>query len=236
MLEDSSDKQIAKKGWGIPGALFLGLCAYFLPQVVLIFFVPDLQALLLTQNATNFILIALFELLTIGVIIAFVRGYGLRLTDIGLKKFKLSDLGLALGGFVIYFIASIVISALVSVLIPFDQKQVQDIGFSNPQGLELVMVFVAIVILAPLAEELLFRGFIFQGIRRRLPFWPTAIIVSALFGLVHFQFNVGLDVFALSLVLCWLRERTGSLWPGILLHSAKNLVAFLLLFVFQLNV
>lgn len=236
MSDDSSDKaELVKKGWGIPGALFLGLAAYFLPQIIIVFFLPQIQALLLTQNQTNFILIALFELITIGVIIVFVKGYGLKLTDIGLKKFKLSDLGLALGAFFIYFAASVVISFIASSLVPFDQNQVQDIGFSNPQGLELLMIFVAIVILAPLAEELLFRGFIFQGLRRRLPFWPTAIIVSALFGLVHFQINVGLDVFALSLVLCWLRERTGSLWPGIMLHATKNLLAFLLLFVFHLN-
>ncbi len=231
MLEDSSDKELVKKGWGIPGALFLGLSAYLLPQVILIFFVPEIKAWVLSENTTNFVIMAIFELLTIGILFVFVRGYGLRMRGLGLNKFKISDLGLAALGFLIYFAASIVISFVVQSIVPFDENQVQDIGFSNPNGLELVMVFVTIVILAPLAEELLFRGFIFKGIRRTLPFWPTAIIVSLLFGLVHGQINVGLDVFALSMVLCWLRERTSSLWPGIMLHSGKNLVAFIILYV-----
>jgi membrane protease YdiL (CAAX protease family) len=231
MLEDSSDKELVKKGWGIPGALFLGLSAYLLPQVLLIFFVPEINSLMLSENATNFVIMALFELLTIGAIIVFVRGYGLRLRDLGLANFKLSGLGLAALGFAIYIAASLVIGIVVQAIVPFDENQVQDIGFSNPNGPELVMVFVTIVILAPLAEELLFRGFIFKGVRRTLPFWPTAIIVSLLFGLVHGQINVGLDVFALSMVLCWLRERTGSLWPGIALHSGKNLVAFIVLYI-----
>lgn len=236
MSDDSlGNRELAKKGWGIPGALFLGMAAYFVPQVMLIFFVPGVNALLLSPNITNFLLIGLFEALTIAVLFVFVKAYGLNFRDLGLSKFKLRDLWLALGGFAVYFIASIVISAVFQAVVPYDENQMQDIGFSNPTGIEVYLVFLAIVILAPLAEELLFRGFIFQGFRKKMPFWPTAILVSLLFALVHWQVNVGLDVFALSLVLCWLRERTGSLWPGIILHSTKNLVAFLLLFVFQLN-
>ena len=238
MSDDSSDKtsELLKKGWGIPGALFLGLSAYFLPQVILVFFVPGVQALLLSPNISNFLLIVLFELLTIGLLFVFVKGYGFKLSDLGLANLKLRHLGLVVFSFLIYFPASVMISALFSFLIPFDQNQTQDVGFSNPVGIELVMVFFAIVVLAPLAEELLFRGFIFKGIRKKMKFWPTALIVSFLFALVHWQINVGLDVFALSLVLCWLREHTDSLWPGIILHALKNFVAFLLLFVFSLNI
>jgi membrane protease YdiL (CAAX protease family) len=54
--------------------------------------------------------------------------------------------------------------------------------------------------------------------------------VSALFGLAHMQWNVAIDVFVLSMVACYLRELTGSIWAGIILHCLKNLIAFIALF------
>jgi membrane protease YdiL (CAAX protease family) len=231
MSDDSLGKNdFAKKGWGIPGALFLGLSAYFIPNIVLVLLVPSLQVLPVAENIQTFLITAIFEAITIATIYIFVRAYGFSLRDLGLVKFKPNDLWLVLLGFGIYFVASIAISSIVQMFIGFDQNQPQEIGFTNPVGLELVLVFLVLVVLAPLAEELLFRGFIFKGMRKRLSFWWAAIITSALFALIHWQINVGLDVFALSLVLCWLRERTGSLWPSIMLHATKNGLAFLLLF------
>lgn len=232
MSDDSLGKgQLAKKGWGIPGALFLGVSAFLLPNVLLIFLVPDIQRLVLSPNITNFLYEAIFEALVIMTLYIFVRAYGLRLRDLGLVKFKWRDLGLVALGFAVYFAVSLTISSLVQVFVKFDPNQSQDIGFNAPNSAEFILVFIAIAVLAPLAEELLFRGFIFRGMRQKLPFWPAALIVSLLFALAHGQVNVGLDVFALSIVLCWLREKTGSLWPGIILHASKNALALILIFV-----
>ena len=65
-----------------------------------------------------------------------------------------------------------------------------------------------------------------------MPWWLPATLVSALFGVAHGQWNVGLDVFVLSMVACGLREATGSIWAGIVLHMIKNMVAFMATFVF----
>jgi membrane protease YdiL (CAAX protease family) len=64
-----------------------------------------------------------------------------------------------------------------------------------------------------------------------MPVWVAIVITSALFGFIHGQWNVGIDVFALSVVLCSLREITGSIWAGILLHMLKNSVAFFIIFI-----
>jgi hypothetical protein len=61
--------------------------------------------------------------------------------------------------------------------------------------------------------------------------WAAIIITSLLFGAVHGQWNVAIDVFVLSLVLCSLREVTGNIWAGVLLHMLKNGLAFYLLFI-----
>ena len=90
-----------------------------------------------------------------------------------------------------------------------------------------------LVFLTPFAEELVFRGFMLTGFRRRLPFWAAAILVSALFGLVHGQWNVGLDVFIMSMVACYLVKTSQSLWPAIFLHMYKNAIAFYLIYLYN---
>jgi membrane protease YdiL (CAAX protease family) len=51
------------------------------------------------------------------------------------------------------------------------------------------------------------------------------------FGAVHGQWNVAIDVFSLSLIMCGLREITGNIWAGALLHMLKNGLAFYILFI-----
>jgi membrane protease YdiL (CAAX protease family) len=110
--------------------------------------------------------------------------------------------------------------------------QAQETGFQRlTQYYEYALAFVTLIIVAPLAEEILFRGFLYGKLRKRMPLWVAMLITSALFGLIHGQWNVGLDVFALSIVLCSLREITGSIWAGILLHMIKNSIAFFIIFI-----
>ena len=132
----------------------------------------------------------------------------------------------------VYMVAT-TIATLIAGFIPWiDLDQQQDVGFAGISApLEYVMVFVALVILPPIAEELLFRGYLFGRLRSRLGFWASTITVSAAFGFVHGQWNVGIDTFILSLFLCYLRESTGSLWAPIVLHMLKNALAYALLFI-----
>lgn len=149
------------------------------------------------------------------------------------KKPKLSTLGYGVLGYGVYFILTILFSLIIQLIwkdFPIDQAQ--QVGFGNLATTpEYAMAFIALVIIPPIAEELLFRGYFYGKIRAVSRFWVSAVITSVLFGLVHWQWNVGVDVFALSLVLCALREYTGSVWAGIILHMTKNAIAFTLLFL-----
>ena len=87
--------------------------------------------------------------------------------------------------------------------------------------------------IAPIAEEVVFRGWLYGKFRSKMPAYLSIVLVSALFGLMHGQWNVGINVFCLSIVLCLLREVTGTIWSGIVLHMLKNGLAFYLLFVNQ---
>ncbi len=124
---------------------------------------------------------------------------------------------------------------IISELFPsFNGEQAQDIGFSTSiNGIELIAVFVSLIVITPIVEELIFRGILFRGLRKDLPFWSSAIITSLAFALAHAQWNVAIDTFALSLALCYLVEKSESIIPSILLHAIKNSLAFIFLFVIK---
>lgn len=136
-------------------------------------------------------------------------------------------------GYGVYFLLSIVFLLIAQGVIPgFSVDQKQDVGFDQlGSQFEYIIAFIALVVLAPIVEEIIFRGFLFTQVRKNLNFWWTALIVSITFGLIHLQWNVGVDVFALSLVLCYVREKTGTVWAGIGIHMLKNLLAYAILFL-----
>jgi len=145
-----------------------------------------------------------------------------------------SDIGLGISGYVIYLVTFIAITLLIVQLIPaYNSTQAQDLGFNALFGMERLIGFIVLVVITPLAEELVMRGFLFGKLREaKMPFWPTAVIVSVIFGFAHGQWNVGVDTLILSMVACYLREMTGTIWPGVIIHMLKNAVAYVMLFVF----
>ncbi len=131
-----------------------------------------------------------------------------------------------------YMITTMVVAVITSNLPFIDSNQAQDVGFEGISQLyEYILVFIALVVLPPIAEELLFRGYLFGRLRERFGFWVTAIVVSVAFGAIHLQWNVGIDVAILSLFLCYVREKTGSIWASMVLHAIKNGVAYALIFI-----
>ncbi|MEB2299009.1 CPBP family intramembrane metalloprotease [Lysinibacillus xylanilyticus] len=87
-------------------------------------------------------------------------------------------------------------------------------------------------IMAGIAEEIVFRGFILQELDKRLAFWKANIITAVLFLVVHypiwiyndiiFQFVSHLYVFLLGLLFGFVFKKSGSLWAVILLHAVHN--------------
>ena len=162
-----------------------------------------------------------------------VRKYRTTTKDLGLNSWmSWADLLLAPAGFVIYLILSLILTSLAMNLPFYDAEQVQDTGFAQlTQNYEYVLAFLTLVVIAPIAEEILFRGYLLGKLRKHIPTWIAILVTSILFGVIHLAWNVGVDVFALSIVLCVLRIKTGRLWPAMLLHMMKNGIAFYFLFI-----
>jgi membrane protease YdiL (CAAX protease family) len=95
-------------------------------------------------------------------------------------------------------------------------------GVKNQSTINVVLAIVAVAASAPIVEEIFFRGLLYRSLRNKLSILPAALIAGALFGLVHItSYPVAtLPVkAAFGVIACLLYERTGSLLPGIGLHS-----------------
>lgn len=245
-LNRSADGTAATYRWWLIAAIAGWVCVGFVVASVLVGGVMrglvSLGVSFTNIDATvlNSVLAACVYGLSLAIVIGvpwLVKRYQTGRADLGLTRLpEWFDLLLAPAGFVIYLLASGLVMYVVSQLVPgFNAAQQQDIGFTNvAKQYELLLAFVTLVIIAPLAEEMLFRGYLYGKLRKNVPIWAAMLATSALFGLLHGQWNVGIDVFVLSLVMCTLREITGSIWAGVLVHMTKNGLAFFLLFIYPL--
>jgi len=93
---------------------------------------------------------------------------------------------------------------------------------------KVFMLILGASVLAPIFEEILFRGFLFQILRDRIGGTLSILASSLIFAALHPSAYTILPLFGLSCILCLLYARTGSLWPSILLHALHNSVSVLM--------
>jgi len=244
-------KSPAEPGVAIVYAIVVYLVAQIVASLVVILY-PHLrgwspqhaQQWLAHTVLGQFWYVLLAEALTVLGVWWFVRKYQGGLRSIGWRSIRWRDAGFALLGLAAYFVVYIILYSIAVHIFQGDLNagEKQDLGFSNTSGaFNLALTFISLVILPPLAEETLFRGFLFTSFRRHMKLPVAVLLTSVLFALPHLfesgngslLWVVGIDTFTLSVVLCILREKTNSLWPGILLHGLKNTIAFLSLFIFH---
>lgn len=188
---------------------------YILALLILIFLTPKIVQLIKKQDKM--------------VIISRER-IGLR----GLPTW--TDIGLSPIGYVTSILIAMGITWLFTLLPWFDANETQDLGYSQYMlSWERGLAFITLVVIAPIVEEIIFRGWLYGKLRIIIPKWLAILITSLLFGIIHMQWNVGISVFAMSIVTCTLREITGTIYSGMLVHMINNGVAFCLVYVFGMS-
>lgn len=110
------------------------------------------------------------------------------------------------------------------------QDQVRIIAGTSSGLVRLYFIFLAAV-LAPLVEELVFRGLLFPVLLQRLPLWAALTVVSALFALMHFHVPSMAPLFVLSFAFCLAYLATGTLWVPIVMHGVFNLSTVAVLYL-----
>ena len=223
VLDPTVAERLGHGGWGIwPPAL--GLMA-LVPTAI----VASLLALslpLATATAMAAVILALFQL---GVVWALTsRTWPIRPELYGLRRplvpywrsilYCLFAVGASLGAIQLYVMA--VIALGFDNLIPADLPS----DLLLPGRLAALSI-VALAVVTPVAEEIFFRGFVLRGFVNRWGVVPGVLLSAVIFAALHFQPGVIIPVFITGLILGTLYWQTGSIWPGIGVHAAQNLVA-----------
>jgi membrane protease YdiL (CAAX protease family) len=100
-------------------------------------------------------------------------------------------------------------------------------AFRNTVGIERYLFLISPILLSPLFEETMYRGFIYKAFRNSYPLWASMLLVVAWTANTHWgQYSVSwvaaFDISVLTMVQCYLREKSDSLWDCILCHLAFN--------------
>lgn len=140
---------------------------------------------------------------------------------------------------VVVFVVGLVLTVLFRLVtgqpVEAPEQLPSDLG---PGGMAVAALYAVVV--APVSEELFFRGVLFRSIRDRRGFWPGALASSVAFGLVHYVPAPALDVILLMTVmvvtglgLCAIYERRGSLWASMAAHATFNVIGLVLIFALR---
>jgi membrane protease YdiL (CAAX protease family) len=254
MSTDSSNQPETKRvPWNPIVAIFFVLAVFYVSQIIggaLLSIYPSFKhwttsqatAWLNDSVAAQFTFVLIAEVLSIWAIYLFLKQFKVGWASIGLKKPRLRDVVVGFAAAPVYYILYLgVVSGATALLPKIDINQEQQIGFGSVHGpAAMIMTYISLAVLPPIAEEIMVRGFLYSSLKKALPTLWAVLATSAIFAAAHLPEGgasgplwIGaIDTFVLSLVLIYLREKTGSLWASITLHAIKNSVAFFALFVF----
>lgn len=164
-----------------------------------------------------------------------VRKYDLGLADFGwikvIPRSLVKTLLKALGIFIIITIFFHVLE-LVAPNFPGASGGESLVPSFGTKPIQIVSLFVLAVIVAPVLEEIFFRGFIFNTLLNHYSFWPASIVSALIFTLAHMDMGSFFIIFALSLLLNWIYSQHRSIIPGIYFHMINNSIALIFELVF----
>lgn len=216
--------------WSLLDALWVVLLTLTVSFVVTVALLD-----LVRPPATAFILSGLaFELSLAGFTLLWV---GLRhrqsLPALGLASFRpVRDflLGVAGGAGLFALTVLVVAPAIYAIISLFTgtpvQTPPQEILPLSPSRGQVMLAAAVVVVLAPLGEELFFRGLLFGALRRRFRFPGAAVISAVAFALFHIAPLLMPLMFFVGIGLAFIYERRGSLMGPIAAHAAFNVIGF----------
>ncbi len=149
------------------------------------------------------------------------------LRSLGFRGLAWRLVGLAALAWLAYLISAFVLSL---VLDPQQEDVTKEIGGGDDGStLALIAAGFLIVVVAPVSEEVFFRGFMFAGLRRAMPLWIAAVISAMVWGSLHLtggNIAVAIQLAVFGVILAYLYEHSGSLWAPIMAHGVNNAIAF----------
>jgi membrane protease YdiL (CAAX protease family) len=157
----------------------------------------------------------------------------LTLSEIGFRKTNpLRAFGYIALGYIIFLAINInikLVQVFFKIEIPGFGEQVNKIDLFGTGTFNLAITFFTLAILAPIVEEVFFRGFIQEQLQK-ITSSKAAIFVQALiFSLAHLEFKVIIPLTIIGAIMGYIYHKTNSIYPTIIFHSINNSLAFLVL-------
>lgn len=141
----------------------------------------------------------------------------------------------------IYFASMIIVVAFIDLFVPaVDVDQRQQIGFENASSQGYIFAIISLIVLVPIVEEMLFRGFLLQKLKKIIKPEYAIVVTSIVFSVAHLELALqnsnpnwiaAIDTFVLSLLLGWVFIKTKNLWASVALHALKNTIGFIFIFI-----
>lgn len=135
-------------------------------------------------------------------------------------------LAIGIGGAVVALVVAEWLGSLATQLLP-NSPNTQCTTVRDDYGGYVAVAIPLVCLIAPLAEETIFRGFIYGWLRRRLPVLPAVAVSAAVFSAAHVVLVLALPLFAVGVILALLYEYSDSLVPGAIVHGIFNLVGII---------
>jgi Predicted metal-dependent membrane protease len=226
-----------RKKWSIVLGILLYLVAQFsvslfLPPILIALGIITSSEELGTSTGTitagTYWLLNVANIVSIALIVAIVLGfYKERLSSLGFTTNKLPK-ALLYGavGFIVAFILAGIVGYPIQQNFGVDPTQ-EALSVSAAVPNLLPIVFLSGVIIAPIAEEVVFRGYLYKAFRDRFKPSYAIVLSAALFSVIHLELLAAVPLFVIGVVLAYVYEKTGNLMAPITLHVLNNAVAFL---------
>ncbi len=149
------------------------------------------------------------------------------LRALGLRRTPWRAAAVAVAGGLVVIVAVNALYAWLITLFHWNLRVNSDVLVQQAHTMPLTTLgyLVAAVLIAPVCEEIFFRGFLFGGLPQGIGLWPAALLSAALLGLAHGDLGSLPVLLVIGLVLALVRWRFGSLLPSIVLHAGNNALA-----------
>jgi CAAX protease family protein len=228
--------------WGVPGTLLWGAAG-----IGAIFLYATANEMWRAWSGSPIALpptFALFvqpllDVLVIAMVVVAVRQTGCRVSEyLGLVRPRVGDVLRGIGWGIVGWIAiALVAGIFMAVMMLLGKAPAAPASLPSVAALLggvdkwafLLSIWILMVIVAPVAEELLFRGFLYRGlVDTRLGSFGAILLTSVVFGLIHkygFGWERVVATAFLGLLLGWLRHRTGATNVPIVAHATANVIA-----------
>ena len=246
-LSSIKQSNVWQFGLSVFVATLIFYTSQYLPIFVLVIFLSSsgknqqqVTDLFTDNHLMQFFALFLIAATTIYLIYRYLRRQGKNpITYLRLNRPpSLSELGDVVIAYGLYFATLLFATVIVSAFTTVDVNQVQELGIADPQTFNTqLLVFLSLVVLPPISEEILFRGFLFQKLKKHSSVIIATVAVSILFGVAHLEYSnlnwiAVVDTLIFSVYLIYIFEKHKSLYSPMILHGIKNSIAFYILFIY----